>query len=159
MTGLRRNEQRGRIRAIVKTPSMLQGITMLNSNQLRFGEGWIAFVLNDEPIHRVQRGGINLICLLDVSSGFILSTVRVPAKETDPSEDEAYRLFEKGMEHNKKLPSRLFIPIERFQTTITGEARRRGVAVISVPGKELTRFTRDARESFREHVQRSRYGA
>lgn len=127
---------------------------MLNPNQFQVDEAWLAFTLNDAPIRTVQDGMFNCVCLMDAASCFILGTAFVSEQESEPSEFEVRRLFETSLEHNKRLPNKLFIPVGQFQTTVAAEAQRQGVEVVIVREGELSLFTREAREAFRDHVQR-----
>jgi len=129
---------------------------MLEPNQFKPSEAWIAFQLNDTPICTEQDGNFNCVALMDAASGFILGTAFVSATEAEPSVFEARRLFKAGWAHNKQHPVTLFIPKGQYQTTLPAEAARHGITVVPVHETELSAFTGEARQGFREHVQGGR---
>lgn len=126
---------------------------MLHPSQFQVDEAWIAFQLNDEPIHTEQDGSFNCVGLMDAASCFILGSAFVPVDEPEPSMLDAKRLLKSGWKHNKQLPTTLFIPRGQFQTILPTEAKRQGVSVVAVPESELLPFIGEAREGFREHIQ------
>ena len=93
---------------------------------------------------------------MDAARGFFLSMAFVPASETEPSEFEAWRLFKAGWAHKEQHPVALFTPKGQFQTILPSEAARHGTTVISVQESELSAFTSEAKEGFREHVRGGR---
>lgn len=129
---------------------------MLEPSQFKVNEAWVAFQLNDSPICTEQDGNFNCVALMDAASGFILGTAFVSAGESEPSEFEVRRLFKSGWSHKRQHPVTLFTPKGQFQTTLPAEASRHGITVVSVHESELSAFTDDAREGFREHVRGSR---
>ena len=52
---------------------------MLHPNQFQVNEAWIAFKLNDEPIHAELDGDFSFLALMDAASCFILSSAPVAA--------------------------------------------------------------------------------
>lgn len=126
---------------------------MLHPSQFQVDEAWIAFRLNDEPIHTEQDGSFNCVGLMDAASCFILGSAFVPLDEPEPSTLDAKRLLKSGWKHNKQLPTTLFIPRDQFQTILPAEAKRQGVSVVAVPESELLPFIGEAREGFREHIR------
>ena len=126
---------------------------MLHPNQFEVNEAWIAFRLNDEPIRTEQDGSFNCICLMDAASCFILGNCMVPAHEPEPSQLEARRLLKTGWAHKKKMPKTLFVPTGQFQTSLSAEAKRKKINVVSVGEDQLLVFTSEARQGFREHIQ------
>ena len=129
---------------------------MLEPIQFNVNEAWVAFQLNDSPIRTEQDGTFNCIALMDAASGFILGTAFVSTSDTEPSVFEARRLFKTGWAHKKQYPATLFTPKGQLQVTLPAEAARCGITVVFVREAELSAFTDDAREGFREHVQNSR---
>lgn len=129
---------------------------MLEPNQFKTNEAWVAFQLNDAPICTGQDGNFNCVALMDAASGFILGTALVSTAEAEPSMFEARRLFKAGWAHNQQHPITLFIPKGQFQTTLPAEAARHGITVVPVHETELSAFTGEARQGFREHVQGDR---
>ena len=126
---------------------------MLHPNQFQVNEAWIAFQLNDEPIHTEQDGSFNCICLMDAASCFILGTELVSVNEREPSQLQTRRLLKAGWAHKKTLPATLFVPKGQFQDVIPTEAKRQGVSVVPVPETQLLVFIGEARQGYREHVQ------
>lgn len=129
---------------------------MLEPSQFEVNEAWVVFQLNDSPIRTEQDGNFNCVALMDAASGFILGMAFVSASDVEPSDFEARRLFKAGWVHKKQHPATLFTPKGQFQTTIPAEAARHGITVVSVQESELSAFTSEAREGFREHVQGGR---
>ena len=126
---------------------------MLHPNQFQVNEAWIAFQLNDEPIHTEQDGSFNCIGLMDAASCFILGTELVPVNEPEPSQLQTRRLLKAGWVHKKRLPVTLFVPTGQFQDVLPTEAKRQGVSVVPVPETQLLVFIGEARQGYREHVQ------
>lgn len=127
---------------------------MLHPSQFQVNEAWITFQLNDAPIQTEQDGSFNCISLMDAASCFILGTEMIPSSEAEPSQLEARRLLKAGKKHKMKLPSKLFLPVGYFQTFLSAEATRQGISVVSVPENQLLVFIGEARQGFREHVQK-----
>jgi hypothetical protein len=123
---------------------------VLHPNQFYVNEAWIAFKLNDEPIHTASDGDFNFIALMDAASCFILSSTLVPASAAEPSKTEAKRLLREGQAHKQQFPKTLFIPSEQPANLLTVEAEREGITIVRVPEDQLLLFIAEAREDFRE---------
>lgn len=128
---------------------------MLHPSQFQVNEAWIAFQLNDEPIHTEKDGSFNVVALMDAASCFILSSDFIPISKVEPSKTTARRLLKEGSTHKGELPTTLFVPRGQFQNILPAEAQRQGISVVSVPEAELLIFIGEARSGFREHVQRT----
>ncbi len=128
----------------------------LHPNQFHVNEAWIAFQLNEAPIETEQDGSLNCIALMDAASCFILGTTLIPTDELEPSAFELKRLISTGWEQKKELPARFLVPKGQFQQILPAEAKRRGIAVVSVKEAELEVFIGEARQGFKDHVQRMR---
>ena len=126
---------------------------MLHPNQFEVNEAWIAFWLNDEPIHTARDGSFNCVCLMDAASCFILGNAMIPVHEAEPSQLEAKRLLRTGREHKKKMPKTLFVPMGEFEANLTASARHEGIDVVPVEESQLLVFIDDARQGFKEYVQ------
>jgi len=129
---------------------------VLDPNQFNVNEAWLVFQLNDTPINTAQDGSFNAVCLMDAASCFILATAMVPTKQHEPSELEAKRLFKTAWGHKRQFPSKLFVPAGKFEATLPVQAARHGVSVFAVPERELSVFTTEARQGFKEHVTNGR---
>jgi len=129
---------------------------VLHPNQFEINEAWIAFWLNDEPIYTAQDGSFNCVCLMDAASCYILGNTIAAADEAEPSQAEAKRLLEAGWEHKKRMPETLFVPKGEFERNLTKAAQTEHINVVPVEEGELLVFIRDAKESFKEHLQGSR---
>ena len=127
---------------------------MLHPNQFQVNEAWIAFQLNEAPIHAGDDGDFNLIALMDAASCFLLSNALVPASADEPSKLEARSLLKKGRAHKKELPKTLFIPNDQPANLLAVEAERQGITVVRVPEDQLLLFTAEAREGFKEFSAR-----
>jgi hypothetical protein len=127
---------------------------VLHPTQFQVNEAWIAFQLNEAPVHAGEDGDFNLIALMDAASCFLLSNALVPASAAEPSKLEARSLLKKGRAHKKELPKTLFIPSNQPANLLATEAERQGIAVVRVPDIELLLFTAEAREGFKEFTAR-----
>ena len=123
---------------------------MLHPNQFQVNEAWIAFKLNDEPIHTEADGDFDFIALMDAASCFILSSSTVPASAAELTKMDAKRLLKQGQAHKHQLPKTLFVPSNQQARHLTIEAERQGIIVIRVPEDQLLLFIGEAREGFRE---------
>jgi hypothetical protein len=123
---------------------------MLHPNNFHVNEAWIAFRLNDRPIHTEQDGDFHFIALMDAASCFILSSVPLPATLAEPMQLDSRRLLKDGKVHKKRWPKTLFIPSGQTATFLSAEAERLGIAVVRVAEDQLLPFIGEARESFRE---------
>ena len=123
---------------------------MLHPNQFQVNEAWIAFKLNDGPIHTEQDGAFDFIALMDAASCFILSSAPVPATVAEPTKLESKRLLKQGQAHKKQLPTTLFVPAGQPAQFLAAEAQRQGIEVVRVEEDQLLLFIGEAREGFRE---------
>ena len=123
---------------------------MLHPNQFQVNEAWIAFQLNEAPIHAGPDGDFNCIALMDAASCLILTSALVPTNEAEPSKIEARRLLKRAHAHKQEMPKTLFIPSEKSADELALEAERRKVSVVRVPEDQLLLFIGEAREGFKE---------
>ena len=123
---------------------------MLHPNQFSVNEAWIAFQLNDEPIHTDQDSSFNCLALMDAASCFILGSEFVAASEEEASQLEIRRLFKKGKSHKNQLPKTLLLAREQAGGSIEREAERQKIMVVRVPENELFVFIGEARVGFRK---------
>ena len=68
----------------------------LHPDQFKVNEAWIAFQLNDEPIHTEQDGSFDVVCLMDAASCYIFGNAFVPLGQVEPTEFDAHRLLKSG---------------------------------------------------------------
>lgn len=123
---------------------------MLHPNQFSVNEAWIAFQLNDEPIHTDQDGSFNCLALMDAASCFILGSEFVAASEEGASQLEIRRLLKKGKSHKNQLPKTLLLAREQAGGSIEREVERQKIMVVRVPENELLVFIGEARVGFRK---------
>lgn len=123
---------------------------MLDPNQFRVNEAWIAFKLNDGPIQTELDGAFNCVALMDAASCFFLGSEFIPARAAQPSKMEARRLLKKGQRHKQQLPRTLLIASEQTADTLAEEATRQKIIVTRVPENELLVFIGEARTGFKE---------
>jgi hypothetical protein len=121
--------------------------------QFQVNEAWIAFKLNDAPIHTERDGDFNFVALMDAASCFILGSTPVPAGMTEPSRTESSQLLKQGHVHRRQWPKTLFIPAEQPARHLSEEAERHGIAVVRVAEDQLMHFIGEAREGFRERFE------
>jgi hypothetical protein len=124
---------------------------MLHPSQFQVNEAWIAFKLNDQPIHTEQDGDFNFVALIDAASCFILSSAPSKADRTGLGELEARRLLEEGQAHKQELPKTLFVPKEHPETVLVAEAERLGIEVVRVSEEQVLPLIGEAKQSFKEH--------
>jgi hypothetical protein len=124
---------------------------MLHPNQFQVNEAWIAFKLNDEPIHTEQDGDFDFFVLMDVASCFILSSVPLEVGNAELSELEARRLLKEGQAHKDELPKTLILPKAEPGTALAAEAERLGIDVVLVSEDQLLPLIGEAKQGFREH--------
>lgn len=123
---------------------------MLHPRQFNVGEAWIAFTLNDEPIHTEQDGDFRFFALMDAGSCFLLGFASVAVSQGEPSQLESKRLLKEGQAHNKGWPKTLFISKEQPEHFLASEAERVGIEVVRVGEAELLPLIGKAREGFKE---------
>ncbi len=124
---------------------------MLHPNQFEVNEAWIAFKLNDQPIHTERDGDFNFFALMDAASCFILSSEPVSAKSGEPGQLESRRLLEQGYAHKTQWPKTLFVPGEQPATLFVAEAEKMGIRVVRVSDAQLLPFIGEARQEFSNH--------
>jgi hypothetical protein len=126
---------------------------VLHPNQFQVNEAWIAFKLNDRPIHTEQDGDFDFIALMDAASCFILSSAPVPANVAELTELESRRLLLQGQERKKQFPKTLLVPSGQPTQFLAAAARRKGIEVVCVEENQLLIFIGEAREGFRERFE------
>jgi hypothetical protein len=133
---------------------------MLHPDQFQVNEAWIAFRLNECPVHTEQDGDFDIFAFMDAASCFLLSSRPVPAtgRGEGPGKLESRRLLKQAKAHKKRWPKKLFVPKEWPASSIVAEAKRQGIAVVHVPEDQLLSFISDAREGFRESLIGPRVG-
>ncbi len=130
-------------------------MSVFDPGRLHVNEAWIAFKLNDAPISTEKDGDFNVLALMDAASCYILGTEFVPVHSAEPSELESKRLLKGGYSRKQKFPKTLIISADLAADTLRIEAERHGIAVDRVPEEQLLVCISDAREGFKEHVNRS----
>ena len=125
----------------------------LHPSQFQVNEAWIAFQLNDAPVHTEQDGSFNCFALMDAASCFILGAELVPVNEPEPTQIQAKRLFKAGWAHKEQLPVTLFVPKGQFQKILPAEAKRQGISVVPLPERQLLVFIGEAQQGYTEHIQ------
>jgi len=68
---------------------------------------------------------------------------------------ESKRLLKGGYSRKQKFPKTLIISADLAADTLRIEAERHGIAIDRVPEEQLLVCISDAREGFKEHVNRS----
>jgi len=129
---------------------------MLHPNQFQVNEAWIAFKLNDAPIHTEQDGDFDFIALMDAASCFILGSASVPVTRGELTAKNARRLLKEGHSHKKRWPKTLFLSAEQPAPFLADEAKRKGITVVRVAEDQLLVFTGEAKQGFRERFGGSR---
>ena len=123
---------------------------MLHPNEFQVNEAWIAFKLNDQPIHTEQDGDFDFLALMDAASCFILGFATIPATRDEPTQLDSKRLLQQGHAHKQQWPQTLFVPTEQPAQFLAAEAERLGIGVVRVAEDQLLLFIGEAREGFRD---------
>ncbi len=129
---------------------------VLHPNQFQVNEAWIAFQLNETPIHTEQDGSFNCICLMDAASCFLLGTELISTSASEPSQRQAHELLTASWARKDEFPRTLFVPKGQFQGALKAEAERLGMTVASAPEDQLLVFIGEARDGYREHMEQMR---
>jgi hypothetical protein len=124
--------------------------TVLHPNQFQVNEAWIAFRLNDAPIHTRSDGDFNCLVLMDAASCFILTSMLISTKVGEPSNVQARQLLEDGYAHKQELPETLFVPTDLAANNLALEAQSHKINIVRVPEHQLMVFIADPKEGFRE---------
>jgi len=122
---------------------------MLHPKQFSVNEAWIAFKLNDAPIHTELDGDFNCMALMDAASCFILTVEMFPVTDLEPSKLVVRRMLRKSHAHKQEFPQKLFIPSQLSTDNLVLEAQLRNIAVTRVPEEQLLLFIGEAREGFK----------
>ncbi len=131
-------------------PAMKRG-KMLHPKNYKVNDTWMVFKLNDAPIVTEEDGDFNCFILMDAASCFILTMAMISVNEKEPSLLESKRMLKQGKKHHNKLPKELIIPNEQHANLLASEAERLGIMTLRLPEKQLSVFTKEARESFGEY--------
>jgi len=129
---------------------------MLHPSQFQVNEAWIAFKLNDAPIHTEQDGDFDFIALMDAASCFILGSAPVPVTRGELTAKNARHLLREGQSHKQRWPKTLFLSADQPAQFLSKEAKRKGITVIRVAEDQLLVFTGEAKQGFRERFGGSR---
>ena len=124
--------------------------TVLHPNQFQVNEAWIAFRVNDAPIHTRDKGDFNCVALMDAYSCFILTSMLVSIEVGHPSNVEARQLLADGYAHKQEMPRTLFISSTLLANNLALEARNHDINIVRVAEQQLMVFIADAKEGFRE---------
>jgi len=126
---------------------------VLDPDHFQVNEAWIAFKLNDKPIHTERDGDYDFIALQDAASGFILSTAPWPAQTAEPTQMDSRRLLKQGQAHKNQWPKTLFIPVGQPADDLSAEAERQGIKVVRIAEDQLLLLIGETRESFRKQFE------
>ena len=122
---------------------------MLQPDQFEVNEAWIAFKLNDVPIHTATDGDFNFLALIDAASCFLLCFVPLPLKQAEPTQSESSRFLEDGYVHKHRWPEKLIIDAGQPATFLAAEAERHGIEVLRVPADQFQPIVGEAQSTFR----------
>jgi hypothetical protein len=156
-------DPRGHTRSVCFTPAGIEAaraaaarlFASLHPSEFHVNEAWIAFRLNNAPVHTEQDGSFNCFALMDAASCFILGAELVSVDEPEPTQLQAKQLLKAGRAHKKQLPATLFVPRGQFQAILPAEAKRQGISVVAVPESQLLVFIGEARQSYAEHIEQA----
>ena len=122
---------------------------MLHPDQFEENEAWIAFKLNDTPIHTETDGDFNFLALIDAASCFLLCFVPLPMKQAELTQSESSKFLEDANVHKHIWPKKLIIDTGQPATFLAAEAERRGIEVLRVPADQLQPIVGEAQSTFR----------
>ncbi len=125
---------------------------MLRPEQFKVDEAWIFFQLNYEPIPTEVDGHIDCFALMDAASFFILGSTFLKGGSLNSSVDELYQLFQSAYSHKAKWPEKLMVPKVLEATQVESEAESRGITVVPVTKGDISVFTREACQAFKQYL-------
>lgn len=125
-----------------------KGFCMLHPQQFEVNEAWIAFRLNDAPIRTQKDGDFNGMALMDAASCFIFGMELIPVMAEEPTELQVRRLLRDAQQREQQRPKTLFVSRNDVSNTITREATRQKIEVVTVPENELLVFIGEARQGY-----------
>lgn len=124
---------------------------MINPKNYQVNKTWIAFRINEKPLHTQQDGDFNCFVLMDAASCFVVSSAIVSSDETELSQTQCITMLKKGEILKNELPEELLVPNELCADKLVAEAERQGIKVVRLPEAELNYYyIREARKSFDE---------
>jgi hypothetical protein len=129
---------------------------MLDPQQFKVGEAWIAFRLNSAPIRTERDGDFNCVALMDAASCYILGSELVPVGGSEPSSMYSRRLLKSSQKHEQQLPRTLFVTEGDVADLFTREASRQKIDVVPVPDEDLFVFIGEARQGFAQRFEMDR---
>ena len=133
-----------------QTPPFAKERQVLHPTQFKVNEAWVAFRLNDEPIHTQLDGDFHFFALMDAASGFILNSAPVPVEQAEPTRLESLRLLKEAQTHKQRWPKTLFVSSEQPARFLVAEAEVLGIEVIGAQEVRLGHLIDEAQEGFRE---------
>ena len=122
---------------------------MLHPDQFKVNEAWIAFKLNDEPIHTQTDGDFNFLALIDAASCFLLCFVPLPLRQVEPTRSESRQFLENAYVHKHRWPKKLIIDTGQPATFLAAEAELLGIEVLRVPADQFRPIVGEAQSTFR----------
>jgi len=120
-------------------------------------EAWIVFRLNEAPVRTERDGDLDVVCLMDAASCYILGMEFVAAGAAEVPAPVAEGLIETGRAAANGLPKKLWLSSGLGAARIAAVAKRAGIEAERVPDKDLTAFLSEARQGFREHLSRRQW--
>ena len=127
---------------------------MLHPEQFSVDEAWIFFQLNHEPIPTEIDGDIDCFALMDAASLFILESSFLKRGSLNSSIDEVHILFQSAYSHHAEWPEKLLVPKALQATPIQSVAESRGITVVPVTKGDISVFTREACQGFKQYLSR-----
>lgn len=129
---------------------------MLHPNQFRVMEAWVAFNLNEAPIHTEHDGDFNVVALMDAASCFLLSSGFISTGQSGMTTAEAQRALEEAWSHKQDFPEKLIVSAGQRASALMVEGRKLGIEVMEMTEDLLQPLIAEARDSFREHFASGR---
>ena len=129
---------------------------MFYPDQFQVMDAWVAFNLNEAPLHTERDGDFNVVALMDAASCFLLSSGFISTGQPEMTQAEALRALEEAWSHKQDFPQQLMVSSGQRLNQLLAEARKFGIEVVEVSEGELRPLIAEARDSFREHFAAGR---
>ena len=125
---------------------------MLDTHQFSENEAWIAFQLNDAPVSTEEDGDFNVVCLMDVATGYILGNQFAPVQSIDIPMDEVENLMRDAWSRAKTMPEKLFVSPELGAKCFHLYCSNNAIKAIKSTDEQLSPILLEARNGFRAHI-------
>lgn len=124
---------------------------MLQLDQFQPGEAWIFLKLNIQLIITKKDGNLNVFCLMEANSQFILATEFISSDLAELSQIDVKRIFKNALSYNQQLPEKLLISDEIEEEQLVSDIKKGNIELISTSEEALAIFINEVRNGFQQH--------